>query len=1018
VLDLYRGRNNRAVTRPVSSPDFIGRDPELAALLAGYGQAQDGQARAFFVAGEAGVGKTRLVEEFARRAETEGARALRGDCPVLAHGELPFAPLTAALRPLAKELSETELNELAGAGREELSHLIPELSQSTASSPITSDALGQARLFELLLDLLTRLAAQQPVVLVIEDLHWADRSTRDFLSFLIRNAREARLVLVCTYRSDELHRKHPLRPFLAEEERREPVQRLELQRLTQQELARLLEGILGEPPDAQLLQRLYERSEGNAFFAEELLASSEDAQGPLPPTVTDALMLRVESLTPPTQQMLRVAAVAGRRTTHPLLAAAANQDPDDLLQSLREAVAQNILVREGETYAFRHAVLRESVYEDLLPGERGDLHVRLAEALAADPSLSDTTGSARAGELAHHWWEARRLPEALAASVAAGKAAERSYAFAEAQRHFENALEIWNHVPDAEERAGADRAEVTGWAAEYAYRMGDDDRAISLARDAMAEIDAKGDTVQSALQRERLGRYLWVSGDSEAAERTYREALEMMPAEPPTRELAEVTASLGQALMLRGRFKESVELCERAIEVARQVGERRVEGHALNTLGSVVGMQGDRERGFKHQSEAIEIAEELDLIEDHCRAYVNIAETVDEDGRTQEAIDLTFKGVEVARSLGAQTYVTFLQAEGADRIRRLGRLGEVEALVTDALAHGAGGSHGVALLHSVRAATRIARGDEEGAAEALMAAEEVGRTLSDSMWTGPMRADQVNLSLLRDQPEEAAKLAEETISAFDDRETAYFTSGLYHSGLRAFAALAERARALGDDAAAEQLAARARPLVERLRTLLGEKEWAPFTPPPDSLAALAATEGELARVEGRDDPEIWSDAVARYEELGYPAALAYTRMREAEARLASESGRDRATELLREAAEGARAIGAAPLLGEIEALARRARVKLGQSPDGNGDEPAPAADSELDAIGLTDREIEVLELLAEGKTNREIGETLFMAEKTASVHVSRILGKLGVRGRVEAATAAYRLGISRDASTT
>ena len=385
-------------------------------LESALARAEAGEFRAVLVGGEAGVGKTRLVSELELRTIAAGGRVLAGDCVELAEGELPFAPLTAALRGVARELGPGDLETLPG--REELARLLPELGDSEAW--ITRDSaldepLAQSRLFEVLLALFKRLGEQAPIMLVIEDLHWADRSTRDFLGFLVRNAHAARLLLVCTYRSDELHRRHPLRPFLAELDRRPVVERMDLSPLSREELGGLIGGILDEVPTEALLSELFDRSDGNPFFAEELIAASAEGRA-IPETLRDALMLRVETLSEPTRALLRLAAAAGRRVSHRLLARVGELPDGELDDALREAVAANVVVQESDTFAFRHALVREAVSADVLPGERAKLHAALAEALTEDPSLGDGMAGTTAAEVAYHWWEARRLPEALSSA--------------------------------------------------------------------------------------------------------------------------------------------------------------------------------------------------------------------------------------------------------------------------------------------------------------------------------------------------------------------------------------------------------------------------------------------------------------------------------------------------------------------------------------------------------------------------------------------------------------------------
>ena len=310
-------------------------------------------------------------------------------------------------------------------------------------------------MFELLLALLGRLAETQPLVLVFEDVHWADRSSRDFLAFFVRNARHQRVLLVATYRTDELHRRHPLRALVAEAERAPIVERVALERFTREEIVAQLTGILGRRPEARLVDELFARAEGNPFFTEELAAAATGER--LPANVADALMLRVEALSPPAQAVLRFAAVAGPRVSHGLLERAAGLAPDELVAGLREAVAHNIVVADPETdaYGFRHALMREALADDLLPGERGPLHAALARALEADPALSVSPSGVTA-ELAFHWFAAHNLPAAFSASAQAGAEAMRLAAFAEANAHYERAIELWDGVPRGRARGGAE----------------------------------------------------------------------------------------------------------------------------------------------------------------------------------------------------------------------------------------------------------------------------------------------------------------------------------------------------------------------------------------------------------------------------------------------------------------------------------------------------------------------------------------------------------------------------------
>jgi ATP/maltotriose-dependent transcriptional regulator MalT len=467
-----------------------------------------------------------------------------------------------------------------------------------------------------------------------------------------------------------------------------------------------------------------------------------------------------------------------------------------------------------------------------------------------------------------------------------------------------------------------------------------------------------------------------------------------------------VLAAHGQILMLRGMPRESRSRCEQAIEVARSVGARAEEAHALNTLGVDISSLGDRPRGIDYLKQAKEIAEELGWIDEMGRVYVNLSEEIDWDGRTSEAVELTLEGADAMRRLGARSYVAFLETEAAQRLIRLGRLAEAAEAVRRLSDTGAYGL-GLAICGDAEADLALARGDLVAAADALGRARAGLGLTRDSMFYGPTAAIEVELALA-DPDADAPATFERSLERISGDEYAFSTARLYARGIRAYAELAERARALGDADELARAERSATAALERFDAVLDPERFEEGTPAPLALAYRAVAAAELSRVGGESDPDAWKAAAERLEKIEMSIERAYAEWRQAEALLLASEARSEARELLSRAATTAAEAGATALLAEIEALARRARIELdGSEPP--ADEPA-AADA-ADRLGLTDREFEVLELVAEGCTNREIGERLFISEKTASVHVSRILGKLGVRGRVEAATKAQRLGL-------
>ena len=1007
-----------AMTATLTSPTFVGRTEELARLAAAGDRAAAGTPTAVLVGGEAGVGKTRLVGELVASARQAGATVLVGGCVELGGEGVPFAPLIEALRAYVRDPDGPELARLVpGRARAELARLLPELAGPAGPiGPGTGigdpPALGgdagpwsdQGRLFELLLVLLEGLSAERLAVLVVEDLHWADRSTRDLLAFLVRNLRHGRLLLVMTYRSDELHRRHPLRPFLAELDRGRRAERLELARFGRDEVAAQLAGIQGGPAPAELIERIHARSDGNAFFVEELAATAAGADGELPPSLRDTLMARIELLAEPTQQVLGVAAAAGARVGHDLLAEVAGLPDDELLAGLREAVSAHVLlVDAGDgAYGFRHALVKEAVYAELLPGERTRLHARFAAALAGRDGGGDPGVAA---ELAWHWYAAHDLERALLAAVEAGRAAERAYAYAEAQRQFERALELWDRVPGA--TAGLDKAELLARAGEAAANAGAADRAVALVRGALAEVDPGRDPLLAGQLTERLGFHLRIAGRPGAME-AYQEAIGLVPP-GPTVERARVLAGLGQALMLRARFAEAIATCEEAIRVARAAGSPAVETHALCSLGTAMARIEDPDDGLAALGEARRLAAELGLAKDEARACVNLSDLLNDLGRLEEAVAVAMEGIEVASAAGLRrTFGVFLAGNAAAALYNQGRWDETAELTTAYLELGDDEDLNTVTLRQSMAMLDAGRGHFESALGHVRAARRLaGDEFIAVQYPPNLAAAEAEAAAWRGRLEEAAAAVAGGLAALQGPLVDLRACMLLAIGLRVEGERAGLATARHD----HQTLADARLVADEL------VQWARGTFAGSRVAwrraVLATCEAEWARVQGEPDPERWLAAVAAWEESGHPYPLAVVRWRAAEALLARRGDRALAAELLRRSHATASGLGAEPLRGELERLARLGRVDLrpqdpAGAPAAPPSEPTDAAGS---ALGLTARELEVLTLVAEGRSNRQVAEALFISAKTASVHVSNILAKLGVASRVEAAAVAHRHGL-------
>jgi tetratricopeptide (TPR) repeat protein len=736
----------------VASPTFVGRVEELQGLEAARVRAADADPAVVLVGGEAGVGKTRLVGELTGRCVSEGTRVLAGGCVPVGDGALPYAPIVEALRALLGDVGVGVVRELVGPPWPELARLLPALGEP---EPGPAGPVAQARLFELLLGLLGRLGDQVPLVLVVEDLHWADRSTRDLLAFLVRNLRRERLLLVVTYRNDEAGQQR-LGPYLAELDRAGRVERIELLRLDQVQTAAQMVGILGAVPAADFVDGVFARSEGNPFFTEELLAVVRAGSGELPATLRDLLRGRVQPLPDHARQVLAVVAVAGRRTPHRLLAAVARLSDVQLGQALQIAVANQLLVTTPgqDGYDVRHALLREVIDANLLPGERARLHADLAQTLTQRPELADGPPAVAAAELAAHWDAAGEPTRALPARVQAGWAADRAHAFPEAQGHYERALRLWAQVTDPGRVAGLDRVELLGRAADAAAASGQVQRALGLLTTALDQLDRASDPVRAALLLMRLGGERWKAGDEPAGLASLEEALRILPAEPSP-ERARVLANYARYLMLAGRSRDATRRAEEALAVARTVGARAEEGHALDILGVCT-------RDIERLVEARRIAEEVSNIEGIAHAYLNLGSTLSQSGRQREALEVFRRGLEAARELGLERGMgSVLAVSLAMTLFEIGDWEESGRVLAEAL------ERGVIVpfrLHESQGMLDLGRGDFPAAREQLELAVRLSPSPFEAVW--PL-AGLTELAIWEGRYDDARVAVDQAVSALE-----------------------------------------------------------------------------------------------------------------------------------------------------------------------------------------------------------------------------------------------------------
>jgi DNA-binding CsgD family transcriptional regulator len=844
------------------------------------------------------------------------------------------------------------------------------------------------------------------VVFGIEDLHWADQSTLGLIAFLVRSLRDSRVLVLATYRSDELHRRHPLRPLLASWERMRSAGHLELQRFDRDEVTAQLAAILGREPAPDAVDAIFDRSGGNAYLVEELAGATLGGGDPadLSPTLRDVLLSRVDALSPDTQRLLRTASVAGRTVPDRLLAAVAGIGETEFFAGLREAVENHLLEVDprGQGYAFRHALTRDAVYEDMLPGERVQLHAAYGAALARDPGLAGDEAALPAA-LAYHWYAALDLPRALSAAIDAASSALASYAPAEALRHLERAQEIWPRVDDAPQRTGLDQVELSARAAEAAYRSGALDRSQSLLAGALAELPEGTDPVRRALLLERYSTAQRDGGRTVEAVTSLEEALRLLPADGTSRAHAVVLASLSSVLMRASDMERAAEVARRAVAAAQHVGADGAQAEAEITLGSVQSYLGPAEAGLEPLRSGVQLALDADIPATALRGYINLSDVLELLGRHAEAAQAAREGLELALQAGlARTFGSYLIGNQAEPLLRLGEWAKVDRLVSEALTELPEGVFG-ATLEELRTELAAMRGHYDEAARRLRDARRLIGGTTDVQFTQPLQFSEAMIALGRGDLAAARQAIATGLAGTPVSWAARYAWPLIWLGLRIEADEATRDRDRREPVPAA--------VTDRIADLTGLAGQLP-TPAPPARGYQALAAAEVARAGGTSQEAAWAAAVAEWRAAAEPYPLSYALLRQAETATAG-GDRDLAAAAVNEAQQLAGQIGAGPIVTEAGALIRRARLDPRPSVAKEADQADEAAGTdELARFGLTEREREVLPLLAAGQSNPEIARALFISAKTASVHVSNILAKLGVSGRVEAAAVAHRLGLA------
>ena len=969
----------------ISCPTLVGREGEFQRATSLLADAS-GSPPLILIGGEAGIGKSRLLEAILADSRARGRLVLAGSCIPFAGRTLPYGPILDALR--RRDAASTEIQR---ALRSDLSSAL-ELADGAEG---TDRPGGQARLFESIVAALERARQHAEVIVALEDLHWSDAATRDLLAFLVPSRWSDGVSLVATVRTDEPVAE--LRPLLSELDRAGRIERIDLAPLATESVHRVVAGILGEEPDATLVDQVSRRAGGNPFFVEELVAASRSGDVRLPPNLGEILLARLASLPDEVQGMLRHMAVIGERAPEGLLAAVIGAKPSVLGRWLRVACDAHVVrPDEGDTYAFRHALVREALYADLLPHERRSMHEAVARLLASDHGAALLSTPARTLALALHWDAAGVADQALPALVTAAEHASASHAYGDAVALYRRS------IARREEEAGSDVDVVAlhDAAAAAAYLADDTANAIDLGRRAVALHDTGADPVRAGILAQHLCEYLWQHGlEAESIEMTHR-AFELVPADG-SRERAVVVGSWASALSVLSMYSEAIEVADEAVAIGERLNDPAVISWSLAVRGMSHCNLGNTVQGVADVDRARALARASGNPDAQAIAYIDGCWTVGLLlGDTPAALAMIAEWDEIQKAAGLErSRGAWLAAIHAVLKVREGAWDEAGAIFDDALRRPSRGPVRLELLFQA-ALLRTWQGRFDEAASLVDELLEMLRAFIGQQMIAPSYATAIELAVWQERPERGVELLDEALGRLRSPDDPVWTAHLYAVGARALTDEADRIR--GRREWSTGLAG----LRERMERLVEAARYHGLPNGtvnlPETRAWVSQVGAELLRFDhSRGEAKAWRATADQWGALGMAAQEAYARWRQAAAALTTDE-RDGALAALRRGQAVAEAVGAAAHLEGIERLSARARFRL-RGTEREQHAPRP--------LGLTPRESEVLALIARGLTNRQIAGELYISEKTAGVHVSNILAKLDVISRAQAAALAVQSGV-------
>ena len=959
------------------SEEIIGRQSELSRIEEVWTEAQTSGPETIVLWGDAGIGKTRLLTEALTRIESYQATVFLGRCLPPGAGSRPFSPLTEILRSLAVHerrddwvSPDTPLTRLAPT-------LVPGGKRN--AKPVDPETL-----FEEVLSLIERIASDTPLALAIEDMHWADESTRSLIGFLAHYVTDLPVLLLLTVRADDLHRRHPVTEWLAEFERAQRPHSITVEPLPVSAAEELIASLNSDISQAALTN-MVERSGGNPFFLEELVAASGESD--VPARIRDVVISRLKELPEFEYHVLRVAAAAGTSIDVGVIAAVLSETDLRISDALSVIIEQgHVTISQDRTeLRFRHELLREALYDTLIPGERTRIHTTIAETLIQQEIPNH-------GEISYHWAAANEITLALPASIAAAEEAEPTGALAEAEVHYRRAMDLWGNVSNAEEMTGVSLPELVRRYAKVCVNTGNVDTAIDVLV-SHQDVGSFSDLINTMAD---LTHAYWISHDDQYA--TALNTIRLyLDDDPLPEDRLQILCQLSGDAFLAGKGTEAIEWADQAAALAAELGNTAKASSV--ELGKATAQA---ELGLAEGLRALVGFYNLAEAGHPCTPsyYLNYSNVLNHERMPVEALRIIEKGLAWASANGHGIHTTLiLRINELTSLLSLGRWTEAERVGT-ILERGTHLTGTQADLAEAWLRYKVETGDFESADSiAQVAAPDGGEDSRYFDIVNPLAVSNATLALYRNEPESAINTIDGSLSFMPSRSSVRVPE-LAAYGARAAADLSIRQQHLREPTK------RALDAGKRYAKLCNAALADERIELQGFQAAMAAWNDmvrlENLRAAGSTSGTDWVAQSELMTDLYYPIEAAYCQYRAGEAFLAQDKAQ--ASISLRDAALRCTHLGAVPLLELVDRLAIRGRIDL-----------YPEEGESQDAIeipfGLTDREVDVLRELATGATNIEIGELLFISPKTVAAHVSHILTKLNAKNRGEAVAIAGPVGL-------